>query len=104
MCGPQRLVVASFIVAHIADIGDGETHPVAPVSAVIIGGAVVVVEEVERGGELVAAVEAHARGVDADGGHVAAHSAEGVAQAHGFGRALIVVLRKQAGVVGTLSK
>ena len=64
----------------------------------------VVVEQVEGSGEFVATVNAHPSRVDVDGGHVAPHSPHGIAHAQSLGCALIVGLRKQASVVGTLGE
>ena len=69
----QSAVVASLFRADVAEVGDGEPHLVGSVARAIIGGVVVVVRQVEGGGELVAAVNAHAGRVDVDGGHVATH-------------------------------
>ena len=51
-----------------------------------------VVHQVERGSKLIAAVNAQASRIDADGGHVATHRAEGVAHAQSLGRALVIGL------------
>ena len=60
----QSTVVASFFGANIAYIGYRKAHLVAPVGRSIVGGAVIVVEQVERHGEFVAAINAHACRID----------------------------------------
>lgn len=64
----------------------------------------IVVEQVEGRGEFVAAIDAHARWIDADCGHVAPNGSQGIAHAQSLSRTLIVGLRKQVGVVAALAE
>ena len=61
-----------------------------------------IVRQVERHGKFAAAIKTHAGGVDANGGHVAAHGTQGIAHAEGFGRTLIIRLREAASIVAAL--
>lgn len=64
----------------------------------------IVVEQVERGSDFIAAVYAHASRINADCGHVAPHGSHGIAHAQGLGCALVEGLRKQAGIVAALAE
>lgn len=64
----------------------------------------IVVEQVEGRGEFVAAIDAHAGRIDADCGHVAPHGSQSIAHAQSLSRALIISLRKLAGIVATLAE
>ena len=98
----QGAVVAPFFGADVAHIGNRETEAVAALGCAVIVGGKVVVHQIERSGEFVAAINAHSCRIDADSGHVTAHGTQGIAHAEGLGRALVEGLRKQAGIVGAL--
>ena len=100
----QGFVVASLFGEDKAEVGDGETEYVSILLVAIIGGGAVVVKQVERSGDFAAAVDAHASGVDAYGGHVATYCPHGVAHAQGLGGALVVGLREKVRIVDALRK
>lgn len=69
----QFAVVAAFLDANIANVGHRHAEfPGVGVLAIIVV-VVLVVEQVDCGGELVAAIESHSCGIDTDGRHVAAY-------------------------------
>lgn len=98
----QRPEVAPLLGIHIAEAGQVHAKLVGIVARPVIGGLLEVVQQPRRDGELMVAIDAHARRIDADGGHVASYRAQGVAHAQGLGRALVEGLRKETGIIGAL--
>ena len=100
----QRAVVAPWFGADPSEVGNRKAHLVGSVIRSVIGRAVIVVEQVEGGGEFVVAVDAHTCRVDADRGHVATYGTHSIDHAQSFGRALVEGLRKQTGIIAALAE
>ena len=88
----QGAVVAPLFGADKAHIGNRKAETVGVLGRAVIVGGMEVVHQVERGSKLIAAVNAQASRIDADGGHVATHCTEGDAHAQSLGSALVIGL------------